>query len=56
MVYVIRSPRLAAFLMEQGIRLERTDADRNNPRMNVFLFEDSEKLQTKITEYNKKLK
>lgn len=56
MLYVIRSPRLAAYLMEQGIRLERTDIDRNNPKMNIFLFEDSDKLQTKITEYNKKLK
>ena len=42
--------------MQKGIKLERTSPDKKNPNMNIFLFEDSERLQKVITEYNKNLK
>lgn len=53
MLYVIKSQKLAAFIMSQGIRLERTDVDRQNTKMNVFLFVDSEKLRECMSKYKK---
>lgn len=50
-MYVIKSQKMATYLMSKGFRLIKLQQDRNNPNRNVYLFKDSSELRKAITEY-----
>lgn len=45
--------RLAGFLMYRGYRLIRIEPNRNRPKLNVFIFEDSEGLREQMVRYKR---
>lgn len=49
--FVVFSQRIAGMLMVDGYVLKRMDKNHNNPKRNVFIFNESEELLTKIQEY-----
>jgi hypothetical protein len=54
-MYVIRTQKLASYLMNLGFRLIRMDIDRNNPNFNVFLFNYSDELIQAVNNYKLQL-
>lgn len=52
-MYVIRSMKMAGWLMQQGFRLMKLELDKGNPAYNVFLFEHTNELLKAMTEYGK---
>lgn len=47
---VIFMPRLAAALREKGCKLIRVEVNRRKPQYDVYIFEDTEKLQQALAE------
>lgn len=50
---IIKTQRLAGFLMMQGYILLKKDIDRNNPRYDVYIFEYKEGIEDEINNYSK---
>ncbi|WP_369974647.1 DUF5659 domain-containing protein [Paraliobacillus sp. X-1268] len=50
-MYVIRSMKLAGFLMQKGFVILKLQNDRNGTGRNVFLFNESTDLTNAIKEY-----
>lgn len=50
----IFTQRLAGFLMLNGFILIGTEPSRNNPRKNIFFFNDSPRLREYMEEYKKR--
>lgn len=50
-MYVIRTQKLATYLMNKGFELVRTDKNKENPNFNVFLFQDSPVLRATVKQY-----
>ena len=55
-MYVIRTQKLAKYLMDKGFELVRTDVNRENPKFNVFLFHDTPILRATVKQYKKMLR
>lgn len=49
----IFSLRLAGFLMQRGFILLRMNRNLDDPKKNVFLFKDSQEIESAIQEYQK---
>lgn len=49
--YVCKRLRLCRYLVEQGFNPYKIVPDRDNPRYNVWLFDQSEQLTTAILRY-----
>lgn len=49
----IFSLRLAGFLMQRGFVLLRMNRNLDDPTKNVFLFKDSQEIESAIQEYQK---
>lgn len=52
-MYVIKTQKMATFLMNKGFRLIKLQKDRTNPNRNVYLFKDSLELRKVMSEYSK---
>jgi hypothetical protein len=52
-VYVVKSMKLAGYLMQQGFVLLKLDDDRNGTGRKVFLFKQSDELMKAIHKYQK---
>lgn len=52
-MFVVRSMKLAGYLMQRGFVLIKLQDDRNNSNRNVFLFNESNELKNAIEEYKK---
>jgi hypothetical protein len=52
-IFVCYSQKLAAFFLDNGLRLLALQTNFNNPKFNVFIFKRSEKLEQLLTEYQK---
>lgn len=50
-MYVIKTQKLAGYLMQKGFELIRLQKDRNNKKKKVFLFEDTDYLRKAITDF-----
>lgn len=50
-IYVVKTMRLAIYLINEGFEKLREQPDRNNPKFNVFLFKDSIKLRSALERY-----
>lgn len=48
---VVYSQRAAGFLMQKGFVLVRIAPDKTNPSKNIFLFNNSEALDSALKEY-----
>lgn len=46
--------RLAGFLMMNGLPIKRVEVNLGRPWRDVYLFEDSERIETLISEYKSK--
>lgn len=53
LTYIVRSQRLAGFLMMAGFKLHAVREDEHGSRRNVFFFTNSPELLNKIEEYKK---
>lgn len=53
MCKLIKTQRLAGWLMYKGFILLRTDKDRNNPRYDIFVFKFDEGIEDEINNYVK---
>lgn len=53
-MYVIKTQKLATYLMQKGFRLIKLQEDRNDKNRNVYLFKDSKELRESITEFTNK--
>lgn len=51
--YVAKTMRLASYLVSKGFRVKKEQPDRNNPKYNVWLFEDSIELRGALLNYRK---
>jgi hypothetical protein len=49
--YIVRSQRLAGFLMQKGFKLHNIIPNRDLPEKHVFLFTNSEPLRQSVEEY-----
>ncbi|ACB84822.1 DUF5659 domain-containing protein [Natranaerobius thermophilus] len=49
--YVVRSQRLAGFLMLKGFVLKKLDISREDPSRNVFLFNNTKELRDTVELY-----
>lgn len=47
----IFSRKLAIYLRENGCKIIGTEVNKHKPNLDVYIFEDCEKLQQKLTEY-----
>lgn len=52
-MYVIRTQKLATYLIEKGFELVRTDDNREDPRFKIFLFQDTPVLRAMVKQYKK---
>lgn len=50
-IYVVKTMRLASWLINEGFKKIREQTDRNNPKFNVFLFEDTIELRSALERY-----
>lgn len=50
-IFVCYSQRLAAYFLENGLRLLALQTNFSNPKYNVYIFKRSEKLEKLLTEY-----
>jgi len=51
-MYIIRTLRIANWLVQNGFSIVTTMQDRDNPNFSVFLFERSDALLKKLNEYH----
>lgn len=49
--YIVRSQKLAGFLMTKGFKLHKIEPSFSNPKINVFVFTNSDQLLKIIEEY-----
>jgi hypothetical protein len=54
-MYVIRTQKLATYLMERGFELKKTDKNKEDERFNVFLFQDTPILRATVKQYRNML-
>ena len=50
-IYVVKTMRLASWLINEGFEKIKEQEDRNNPKFNVFLFEDTIELRSALERY-----
>lgn len=50
-IYICKRYRLLSFLKSKGFLPETTLPDRDNPRYNVWLYQNSEELEKALEEY-----
>jgi hypothetical protein len=50
-MYVIRTQKLATYLIDKGFEMKKKDKNKEDPRFDVFLFEDSPVLRAIIKQY-----
>lgn len=50
-IFVCYSQKLAAYFLDNGLRLMALQNNFSNPKYNVFIFKRSEKLEKLLTEY-----
>jgi len=50
-MFVVKTQRLAGYLMQKGFVLQRIDQDYKDPKRNVFLFNRSDELNNAVKEY-----
>ena len=55
-IYVVKTMRLAVYLINEGFEKLREQTDRNNPKFNVFLFQDSIELRSALDRYKNRVK
>ena len=55
-IYVVKTMRLATYLINEGFEKLREQADRNNPKFNVFLFQDSIELRSALDRYKNRIR
>lgn len=56
-IYVVKTMRLASWLINEGFEKIKEQPDRNNLKFNVFLFKDSIELRSALEKYkNRKRK
>lgn len=55
-IYVVKTMRQASFLINEGFQKIREQEDRNNPKFNVFLFEDTIELRSALERYKNRNK
>lgn len=51
MCKLIKTSRLAGWLMYQGYILLRTDKDRNNPKYDIYVFQFQDGIENEINNY-----
>lgn len=51
--YVVKTMRLASYLSSLGFKVQKEQADRNNPKYKVWLFEDTIELRGALLNYKK---
>ena len=49
--YVVKTMRQASWLINEGFEKIKEQEDRNNPKFNVFLFEDTIVLRSALERY-----
>lgn len=49
--YVVKTMRQASWLINEGFEKIKEQEDRNNPKFNVFLFEDTIELRSALERY-----
>ena len=52
-MYVIRTQKLALYLMKKGFELIRTDDNRDNLQYKIFLFNDTPVLREMVKQYKR---
>ena len=55
-IYVVKTMRLAVYLINEGFEKLREQTDRNNPKFNVFLFQDSIELRSALERYKNRVR
>lgn len=50
----IFSRKLAIYLRERGCKIINTEVNKHKPNLDVYIFEDNEKLQSALTDYMSK--
>lgn len=50
-MYIVKTMRQASWLINEGFVKIREQEDRNNPKFNVFLFQDSVELRSALERY-----
>ena len=55
-IYVVKTMRLAIYLINEGFKKLREQPDRNNPKFNVFLFQDSIELRSALDRYKNRVR
>lgn len=55
-IYVVKTMRQASFLINEGFEKIKEQEDRNNPKFNVFLFEDTIELRSALERYKNRNK
>ena len=55
-IYVVKTMRLAVYLINEGFEKLREQPDRNNPKFNVFLFQDSIELRSALERYKNRVR
>lgn len=53
LTYIVRSQRMAGYLMQRGFKLHEIKRNRDYPEKNVFLFTNSIELQNVIKVYKR---
>ena len=51
MIKKIFSRKLALYLRERGCKIIGTEVNKHKPNLDVYLFEDGEKLQAELANY-----
>ena len=51
MIKKIFSRKLAIYLREKGCKIITTEVNRHKPNLDVYIFEDNEKLQSALAKY-----
>lgn len=52
--YVVYTKKLARSLINEGFELKNTAVDNNNPKFNVYYFENTQELQNAIKRLTKR--
>ena len=55
-MYVCRRMKLCSFLLKKGFKYIKIIKDRNNPKYNCWLFENSPELKIAVEEYYDQIK
>lgn len=55
-MYVCKTMRLCSYLLSKGFTYVSVDADKFNPKFNVWIFRSTPELWAAITEYSNRYK